>query len=75
MKKIYDRICTAFYNLFVPEVSIDYVVKNVCNYVGLSKDEKWVYYREGNYRDGREVRVDAAVNAAYCRQNRRRFYK
>ena len=75
MKEFCDKISTAFYNLFVPVVSIDYVVKNVCNYVGLSKDGKWVYYREGNYRDGREVRVDAAENAAYCRQNRRRFYK
>ena len=67
MYEMFKKIKTFFYNLTIPVVLTEYVIRNNLGYTGTSEDGKWIYYWEGNYKNGREIRVSAEEQIAYLR--------
>ena len=67
MYEMLEKIRMFFYNLSIPTVLTEYVIRNDLSYTGTSWDGKWIYYWEGTFKDGREVKVSAEEQQAYLR--------
>ena len=62
---------TFLYNLTVPLVTTEYVIKNNLSYSSKSEAEQWLYYWEGDLETGHEVRVSVEEQRNFLKKGRK----